>query len=336
MMYSSSAHFELASISLACRNRETLLSTFADRVGTILGARGVLLWLNSPDAEGLACGASWTEPGEKFSPAEELPTEGLLAGVFESAGNRRLGKEEINAAQLEHLEEGCRISVKSALYAVIPGEENPLGVVELLNKQGRDFSAEEARFLEDASRLLGQALANLGAMDEERHANFSTLERLTALYDLGRTFTSTLEIEELLPIVAGKVRDIIGTEACNVWFVDAEANELFLAAQAGEDPTVGENSRNSLTEGLLAMVAQQANPKLVEEPTNEPDLCERQTRGGDFEFRSWMCAPLRKDDEVLGVLELVNKADEAPFDEDDLFFLASITEQATVALHNAN
>ena len=49
-----------------------------------------------------------------------------------------------------------------------------------------------------------------------------------------------------------------------------------------------------------------------------------------------MAAPLRKDDEALGVVELVNKSDGTPFNEDDLFFLSSISEQAAVALHNAN
>ena len=38
----------------------------------------------------------------------------------------------------------------------------------------------------------------------------------------------------------------------------------------------------------------------------------------------------------MGVVELVNKADGTPFNEDDLFFLSSISEQAAVALHNAN
>lgn len=335
-MDSFSVPFELASVALACRDRETLLKTFAARAGTILGASGALLWLASPDSEGLVCAVCWTEPGEKLVPAEEPPAEGLLKDVYESGASRRLGKQEIEAEGLDHLEEKSRGRVKSALYAAIPGTETPTGIVELLNKHGRDFSADEARFLEDAARLLGQAMAHLGALDAERHANLATLERLTALYDLGRTFTSTLEIEELLPIVAGKVRDIIGAEACNVWMVDAEANQLYLAEQAGEDPTVDEDTRASLTEGLLGGVAQQANSRLVDDPGEESDLVDRQAKGAEFEFQSWMAAPLRKGDEVLGVLELVNNADETPFDEDDLFFLASITEQAAVALHNAN
>ena len=47
----------------------------------------------------------------------------------------------------------------------------------------------------------------------------------------------------LLPIVAGKIRDIIGAGACKLWLADAGSQELYLAKKAGEDPTVADNAR---------------------------------------------------------------------------------------------
>ena len=92
----------------------------------------------------------------------------------------------------------------------------------------------------------------------------------------------------------------------------------------------------SASEGLLGEIAQAGNPKLLETPSEEPGLEERIKAGGEFEIESWMAAPLRKENEVLGIVELVNKTDGTPFNEEDLFFLESISEQAAVALHNAN
>jgi RND family efflux transporter MFP subunit len=226
--------------------------------------------------------------------------------------------------------------VKSVLYATLPGAKGPLGVVEVLNKRTGEFNDDDAQFLEEAARLAGQALLNLGAIEGERHSQLATLERLTALYDLGRTFTSTLELDELLPVVAEKIRDILGAGACNLWLVKAGSEELVLVRQAGSDPTVEDGAKAPLSEGLLGEVAQQGNPKLVADASEEEGLRERRETSGDFEIQSWMAAPLRKDKEVLGVVELVNKADGTPFDEDDLFFLSSISEQAAVAIHNAN
>ena len=83
-------------------------------------------------------------------------------------------------------------------------------------------------------------------------------------------------------------------------------------------------------------MVQQGSAQLVEDAASAPALESRRKAGGDFEIESVACAPLRKDQEVLGVVELVNKVEGGGFDEDDLFFLASVTEQAAVALHNAN
>jgi GAF domain-containing protein len=335
-METTSALFELASVSLVCRDQDTLLKTFAARVGATLGARAVLVWIFDPAAKGLVCRMHWTEPGERLNPSGETVTEGPLIIVHESASTSRLTSREISSEALEHLEEISRPRVKSALYSSLPGAQAAEGVVEVLNKRSGDFTAEDAHFLEEASRLAGQALTNLGAIEGERQTQLATLERLTALYDLGRTFTSTLELGELLPIVAGKIRDIMGAGACNLWLADPDSDELYVAKQAGQDPTVEEDTRTSLTAGLLGDIAQQATPKLVEDATEDAGLVERCKEAGEFEIQSWMGAPLRKDDEVLGVVELLNKNDGTPFNEDDLFFLSSISEQAAVALHNAN
>jgi RND family efflux transporter MFP subunit len=335
-METSSALFELASVSLACRDQDTLLKTFAARVGTTLGARAVLVWIANETGEELVCRMRWTEPGERLHPMERPVSEGTLSILYQSAATRRLPAREIAPEDLEHLDEFSRTRVKSALYASLPGAHKAEGVVEVLNKRVGDFSAEDAHFLEEACQLAGRALTNLGAIELERNGQLATLERLTALYDLGRTFTSTLELDELLPIVAGKIRDILGAGACNLWLASADGQELTLAEQIGKDPTVAEDASASMSEGLFAEIAQQANPRLLEDPGEEPALAERIKAGGDFEIQSWMGAPLRKDDEVLGVVEIINKADGTQFNEDDLFFLSSISEQAAVALHNAN
>src|SRR6202040_1324284 len=182
------------------------------------------------------------------------------------ATTSRLTSQDLSLDDLEHLEETSRIRVKSAMFASLPGVEGPEGVVEVLNKRAGNFTEQDAHFLEEAARLAGQALTKLEAIEGDRHAQLATLERLTALYDLGRTFTSTLELDELLPIVAGKIRDILGAGACNLWLASADGQELTLAEQIGEDPTVEEDATASLNEGLFAEIAQQANPRLLEEP----------------------------------------------------------------------
>ena len=340
-MESSSALYELASVSLACRDQDTLLKAFAARVGAALGARAVFVWTNPGSRNGdgdegkLICKMRWSEVGERFALSGELG-EGILTETYEAPKTRRFSAAQIQPEAFEHLDAATRARVKSALFASLPGDQGSAGVVEVLNKRAGEFNVDDTHFLEEACRLAGHALTNLEAIEGERQTQLSTLERLTALYDLGRTFTSTLELSELLPIVAVKIRDLLGGSVCNLWLADGNGEELYLAQQVGHDPTVEEGARVSLAEGLLGGIAQQASGKLVEVPADEPGLAERIKASDDFEIQSWMGAPLRKDDQVLGVVELVNRTDGGSFTEDDLFMLSSVSEQAAVALHNAN
>jgi GAF domain-containing protein len=335
-METSSALVELASVFFACRDRDTLLKTFAARTAATLGARAVFVWLAQEGKKALLCRARWTEVEERLAPLGEPVTGGILLRALESSSARRLAAKEIDRAEFSHFPAAQRATVQTALYAPLPGPGTAAGVVEVLNKRGAEFTSEDAAFLEAAGRLAAQAYALLSSIEEERQAQLSTLERLTALYDLSRTFNSTLELEELLPIVAGKIRDILGAQACNLWLVDSAAGALRLARQAGKDPTVQEGVRAPLGSGLLGEVAQTGNARLVENPAEEESYAERIGAGGNVAIVSVICAPLRKDDEVIGVVELVNKLNGAAFDEDDLFFLSSVSEQAGVALHNAN
>ena len=334
-MEASAALFELASVSLACRDQDTLLKTVAARVGSAVGARAVLIWIAMPDS-GLVCRSRWSDPAERINPDSGAVTDGILAEVCESGSPRRLAAGQISPGDLTHLDDASRGRVKSAVYAPLPGAQEPQGVLEVLNKRSAEFTADDENFIAESARLAGQALTNLEAIEAERSAHLSTLDRLTALYDIGRTFTSTLELQELLPVVAEKIRALIGAAACNIWLMDSGAGELHLAERVGEDPTAELGVRVSSSEGLLAEVAQQASPRMIAEPADDPALEERREAAGDFEMQCWMAAPLRKGDEVLGVIELVNKTGGGAFDEDELFLLGQVGEQAAIALHNAN
>ena len=311
------------------------MKTVAARVAAAVGARAVLIWLGDPDP-GLVCRSRWSDPGERISLSPGPVSEGVLADVLESGETRHFGAGRVDADELAHLDEASRGRVKSAIYAALPGGQGWQGVLEVFGKRSGEFTADDTLFIEEASRLAGQALTNLEAIEQERSSHLATLDRLTALYDIGRTFTSTLELAELLPIVAEKIRSLLGAAACNIWLMDAGSQEMHLANRVGEDPTAEEGARVSATEGLLAEIAHEVNPRLVNEPADEPGLGERREAGGEFEIQCWMAAPLRKDDEVLGVIELINKTDGSSFDEDELFLLASVSEQAAIALHNAN
>ncbi len=335
-MASSSALFELATVFYSCRNPEALLKTFAGRLAAQMSARAVLIWLWDPANERMVLRARSLEAGERFEPASEAEGASVLAEVFESGDPQTFKGKEIEGAAIEHLDELSRARVRAALYVAIPGPTGNAGVAEILNPRMGDFSPDDIVFAQEAARITGLALEERLGLEKEHYAQLGTIERLTALYDIASVFNSTLELQDLLPVVAEKICNILNAQICNVWLADPETSELELSQQFGEDPSAELEARIPVSEGLLGEVVRMGRPQRVENPQEHEWLVERQKDTGDFEIQTWMGAPLLKGTDVLGVIEVLNKADGEPFSDEEEFFFGSICEQAAIALNNAN
>ena len=334
------ALYELSTAYHTCSDPDSLLRAFAEQMGQRLNASAVQVWVKTETEEGetmVSRRASWFEKGVRFGPSAEAPEGGALVEALGGGRARRVAAREADPELFEHLAETDRERVRTALYAPLQGSRDVLGAVEVLNSKSGEFTAENTALLEEAGRMTGRALETLLGTERARQADLGTFERLTSLYDISRIFNSTLELEALLPIVADKIRDILRAQACNLWLLDPEEEDLYLGHQSGEDPTTAEDERRPRGEGLIGTVAKEGEARLVEDASEEPLLeARRERQGEEFELHSVICAPLLKEEEVLGVVEVVNKLDDTSFDEDELFFLTSVSEQAAIAIHNAN
>ena len=331
-----SSLFELSVAFQSCNSIESLARTLTTHLSRNLEARAVMVWLRQESGGGLLCRSHWFEAGFRLELAPGQASEGILAEMLTKSRPRRLDEEEIEPAMFPHLAADEWERVATALYAPIPTSAGVAGVLEVLNKRTGRFTADDAGFVEEACRLAGRVLDALRAVEQEKWSNLQTIERLTALYDVASTFTSTLELEDLLPIMAEKIQANLGALACNFWLVDSAANELYCAQQAGEDPTTKKGSRARIGEGLVGAVALRGQARLIASAHEEPALEARSQSSAEFEIQSLMAAPLLKEERVLGVVEIVNRHDGKPFAEDDLFYLTNMCEQAASAVHNAN
>lgn len=322
---------ELATLYYACRDTSTLLRTFATRLGAATGAEAVLVWLPQPGGR-LACRARWSATGQGIQPGVAEEAGDPLAEAMATGEPVEWPREEQSETLLSHLAPADRSRARAAVYLPLPGPRAALAVAEILNPRPGTFESRAAR---EAARITALALERQQEREAEEQRQWLTIERLTALYDLSRVFNSTLELSDLLPVVADKIRDILGAQAVNLWLVDSGSHEIHFARQSGEDPTTEPGAQIALGEGLLGEVADRGEPVLVGDAEQEPRLEERRERAGDFALRSLALAPLRMNEQVLGLVEAVNKTTGEPFNDEELFFLASTSEQAAIAIHNA-
>ncbi len=211
-------------------------------------------------------------------------------------------------------------------------DEHLIGAVEVLSF-GQPIGEQAVVALNDFWSLAAIGLAAGAAYENERNTQLESITRIAQMYDLEKVFNSTLEMEDLLQLITSKFQEVMNVQAVNLWMVAGD--ELLLTNRAGVDPTCQPGTSVSSGEGFVGPVAESGEPLLVDSPEDER-LSARNQGVEEGAIFSLLAGPLKEKDSLVGVVEVINRSDGQPFDEDDQFLLGNITETANNALHNAS
>jgi RND family efflux transporter MFP subunit len=259
-------------------------------------------------------------------PAESGPLEVLAR----EAKPILFSGQELVREDYAHLH--ARRTLVSLAYVPIVVDETLIGCLEVASF-GEPIASSDIEMLADLVELAGPGLVSGVVYEDERNALLESVARLTQLYDLEKVFSSTLEMDELKPLIVSKVREVMDAQAVNLWFVK-DQNELLLMDRSGNDPTVVVGSSQMSGQGYVADTSDSGDPLLIADDTDER-LTRRNPAGVEGGPFSVVVCPLVAHENQVGVIETINKMDGTPFDEDDLFLLVSICDTAAIALNNA-
>ena len=270
--------------------------------------------------------------GEVSVHDSSVPAEqGTLGMVASKVRPFVLTAKELAREEYAHL--NVRRSLNSLAYLPLTHQGQLLGAIEILSFE-TELTSNMILALQSMADVSASALANAVEYEQERHSALSSISRLTQLYDLEKVFSSTLDLDQLLPIIGSKFREVLECEAVNVWLLQGDES-LLLMQQAGTDSTVHEGQTQRPGEGIAGDVSDNGEPVLIESAEDER-LTQRNASVENSAIFSLMVAPLFDRGALVGVVEAVNRLDGTAFDEDQLFALSSLTETAAGALHNAS
>lgn len=253
---------------------------------------------------------------------------GTLAGTSEAV---TISGKELVREEYAHLH--VRRTVQALAYVPLKAKDDLIGAVEIVSFEGELRSASLAP-LEPIAGVIGAALASASEYEQERHSTLSSITRLTQLYDIEKVLNSTLELDQLLPLIGSKFKELLECQGLNVWLLEGDQS-VTLMHQAGVDPTSHEGQAQKPGEGLAGDVSDNGEPVLIESSEDER-LIQRNAGVEAGAIFSLLLVPLIDRGSLVGVVEAVNKLNGTPFDEDDLFALTTFAETASSALHNAS
>jgi len=269
--------------------------------------------------------------GEVAFEQSEIPFDsGTLGALAEKRKSVVFSGARLRREQYSHL--NVRRTIVSLIVLPMMSGEELTGAIEVLTFDS-PIHESSLQPLAELARLGGLGLAAGSAYEAERNTSLESITRLTQLYDLERSFNSTLEMEDLLPLITTKYQELLNVQAVNLWMVEGDGVRLL--SRAGTDPTVELETVQAAGGGLTGDLAESAEAVIIHAESDER-LQARNQGAGEGAIFSLMAAPLIHDEAEVGLVECTNKIDGTPFDEDDLFFLTTINVTASSALHNAS
>jgi signal transduction histidine kinase len=203
-----------------------------------------------------------------------------------------------------------------------------LGVLELLNKQTGDFTAEDEEVLSLLAAQIGIAMANAQLYDGLR----TSLDRLSRLMKIGAAISSELDLDALLRTISQTTSHLLQAERSTVFVVDSVKNELWSRVAEGLG---NKEIRIPVSAGIAGLVATTGNPVRISDAYRDPRFNPEVDKKTGYQTRSILCVPMRnRRGQVIGVFQVLNKRD-AEFTALDEQLLASLSSQAAVAVENA-
>lgn len=137
---------------------------------------------------------------------------------------------------------------------------------------------------------------------------------------------------QLLQSIVESARRIFGSAASSIFLIDADSGDLIFEAVAGEGQAHLPGTRFSVGTGIVGWVARSGEPMIADDLASSQVFDRSAAESTGYIPASIMAAPLIRDGQCIGVLEVLDRNEEERRELVDLDILALLSAQAAICL----
>jgi signal transduction histidine kinase/putative methionine-R-sulfoxide reductase with GAF domain len=193
-------------------------------------------------------------------------------------------------------------------------------------------------YTEQQCNLL-QAIADqaAGAIIKTRLINESErrARQLTTLNEIGRGLTSTLETASLLNQILNSAAEILNCEAGSLFMVDDQTGELIFEVTVGPVAADLIGQRLPPGTGIVGQSVDSGKPIIANDARRSTVWSSLTDNKTGFVTRDLLVVPMQLKEQIIGVIEVINKKDGSSFSLEDQDLLSTFASQAAIAIENA-
>lgn len=160
------------------------------------------------------------------------------------------------------------------------------------------------------------------------------LERISALHEIDRAITGSLDLDLTLDVVLLQVTERLHVDAASILLLQKASHTLVFGASRGFGGKLLQDTSLRLGEGLAGRAALDRSRVVIDDRTALRDSFPEGSAIREAGFTSYVATPLVAKGQLQGVLEIFDRSKlEASDDWHD--FLTTLATQAAIALDNA-
>src|SRR5436309_12330657 len=217
----------------------------------------------------------------------------------------------------------------------------PIGVILVARAEPGPFSDNQIELLKTFADQAVIAVENVRLFKElEARTGELTqsVEKLTALGEVSRAVSSTLDVETVLNTIVSRASQLAGADSCSIFEYDEAAEQFELRAVHNDDTAFIEALRAvplRKGEGLMGRAAEMREPVQVPDIT-QPGAYQSSARDTliRFGYRAVLSVPLLREDQIIGSLSFTRKAP-GDFPPEVVDVLKTFATQSALAIQNA-
>jgi len=230
---------------------------------------------------------------------------------------------------------------RSGLFVPMLREEAVVGLINVTRRNAGPFASDEVALIEtfaaqaviaiENARLFNELQARTGELTR-------SVDELTALGDVSRALSSTLDVDVVLDTIVTRASDLIGADGCTIFEYDEAAEQFHLRATRDLEPRLVELARGTpLRRGDQSILGRLPSER---QAVQVPDI----TVGSysspisaaliEAGYRAVLAVPLVREDRLIGALTM-NRKTPGEFPPETIKLLQTFATQSALAIQNA-
>ena len=305
---------------------KAVLSTAAQKMVELFGVEhsGVLIFDEEKEwGHVLAEYPDWGAIGERFQVKGYLGAESLITDQKPLMIEDTL-KDPLMVKVRDTVH---KLGIRSMLILPLVVKGETIGSIGLDAKERRVFSQEEIELAQTIANQVSVAIENARLYEETKRR----AEEMSALRETMLDITGRLDMPQLLTSIIERASRLVGATGGLIHLYDAKRGELRCCVShnlekdyTGLTLTVGE--------GVAGKVVQQGKPLIIADHRTWEG---KSPQVADSIARAIVAVPLKWQDRIIGVLDIMDLTGEKVFDQRDAHLLTLFADQAAMAIQNA-